>query len=298
MYSPPFFSVIIPAYNRANILDETLDYVLKQTFGDWECIVVDDGSTDDTRVIVEARIKDDPRISYVYQTNAERSVARNHGAKIAKGKYLLFLDSDDGYTPDHLTQLYNFIQQNETPIALIITDHWEMHNSGELLMPDSSLNNLDTLPYLWSVPVVPVRACIHRKIFQTHQFDPHISVVEDQVLWFHIASSFPVIRVRQRTAVYRIHEGNSVSKKNNPFKKRLDGLNRMFKSAEYKNAKLLIPKSQRNKMIAQCYFRIGELNLQRGERWKGFIDFVKCQLKAPGFKWKACIYLLLKSYVS
>jgi glycosyltransferase involved in cell wall biosynthesis len=294
MATIPYFSIIIPAYNRANILIETLDFVQNQSFDNWECIIVDDGSTDNTKEVVKEVADKDSRVRYVYQNNAERSVARNHGAEVAKGRYLLFLDSDDGYCPDHLELLYNFIQQNNAPVSLIIVDNWELHDSGKLVLPDSSYDGLDILPYLWSVPVVPVRVCIQNTIVKTHKFDPKITVVEDQVLWFHIAASFNVLRAPQRTAIYRIHDGNSVAKGKNPFEKRLAGLNLMFKDKQYAKAKNLIPSSVRNKMIAQCHFRIGEFNLLNGKRWKALSDFINCQIKSPGFRLKACLYLLIK----
>jgi glycosyltransferase involved in cell wall biosynthesis len=101
------FSIIIPTYNRALILRNTLFSVLSQTFPDFEIIVVDDGSTDDTAAVVKEL--NESRIRYFYKTNEERSVARNFGADRASGQYLIFLDSDDEMKPDHLATISNFI---------------------------------------------------------------------------------------------------------------------------------------------------------------------------------------------
>ena len=76
----PFFSIIIPTYNRDYILPETINSIQEQSFGNWEVILVDDGSTDNTRELVESLSIVADRIRYVYQQNAERSVARNNGA--------------------------------------------------------------------------------------------------------------------------------------------------------------------------------------------------------------------------
>jgi len=103
--SNPFFSIVIPAYNRAYILPETIGSIQEQSFENWEVIVVDDGSKDSTRELVESLSIEDKRIRYVYQSNAERSVARNNGADHALGNYLMFLDSDDKYAPGHLELL-------------------------------------------------------------------------------------------------------------------------------------------------------------------------------------------------
>jgi len=293
MIANPYFSIVIPAYNRAALLPETLDSLNKQSFVSWECIIVDDGSTDNTREVVSHLMAGDSRIRYVYQDNAERSAARNRGADLASGTYVLFLDSDDAYTNEHLQKLHEFIQKNEEPVALLITDNWEMHEPGNLVMPDLTHESAETIPYLWLVPVVPVRVCIHKTILATHKFDEQIVVVEDQVLWFHIASAFPVIRVPHRTAIYRIHPSNSVASANNPFKLRLNGLTRLFNATEYTTAKQLIPASIRGKMLAQCHFRIGEFSALQGYRTKALLSFIKCQFIAPGFRWKECLYTLL-----
>ncbi|MCA8986328.1 MAG: glycosyltransferase family 2 protein [Planctomycetaceae bacterium] len=96
MADAPFFTVIIPTYNRENTIGETLDSVAGQTFRDFETIVVDDGSSDGT---VEFIQKEFPWVQVVKQENAGPGVARNRGAEIARGEYLAFLDSDDLWFP-------------------------------------------------------------------------------------------------------------------------------------------------------------------------------------------------------
>ena len=91
----PLISIIIPAYNYAKFLPETLDCIRTQTYSNWECIIVDDGSTDDTREVVAALIQKDIRIQYFNQKNAGPTVARNLGLQMAKGEFIQFLDADD-----------------------------------------------------------------------------------------------------------------------------------------------------------------------------------------------------------
>jgi len=89
----PFFSIIIPTFNRAHVIKRAIDSVLNQAFQDFELIVVDDGSTDGTRELLENTYG--TKLRYVYQQNAGVCTARNTGAGLADGKYLIFLDSDD-----------------------------------------------------------------------------------------------------------------------------------------------------------------------------------------------------------
>jgi len=107
--NPPLVSVVIPTYNRGWSLRESIDSVLNQTFRDFELIVVDDGSLDDTRKILEDYRG---RLIAVHQGNAGVSAARNHGAATARGTYLAFLDSDDIWLPRKLSVQVDFMANN------------------------------------------------------------------------------------------------------------------------------------------------------------------------------------------
>ena len=89
------FSIILPTYNRAAIIQDSIKSVIEQTYQDWELIVVDDGSTDNTEDCIKNLMLKENRIKYIYQHNQERSQARNNGIKTAKYKWICFLDSDD-----------------------------------------------------------------------------------------------------------------------------------------------------------------------------------------------------------
>src|SRR5262245_22080838 len=99
----PRVSVVIPTFNRAGFVREAIESVLAQTFGDWELIVIDDGSTDDTASVVAAF--GDPRIRYIRQENRGEGRARNAGLAVATGEWVSFLDSDDRMLPDNLAAL-------------------------------------------------------------------------------------------------------------------------------------------------------------------------------------------------
>ena len=103
-------SVVLPTYNRARCLSRSINSVLNQTFSNLELIIVDDGSTDNTRELVESF--SDPRIRYIYQENAGACAARNHGINEALGTYIAFQDSDDEWRKDKLEIQLNALIKN------------------------------------------------------------------------------------------------------------------------------------------------------------------------------------------
>ncbi|MFN5308085.1 MAG: glycosyltransferase family 2 protein [Candidatus Kapaibacterium sp.] len=100
----PFFSVIMPTYNRAQLIERALQSLLAQTEKDWELIIVDDGSTDNTNELIRRFIADNPQyaVRYSYHSNRGTGLSRNAGIMQACGMYVTFLDSDDEYDTDHL----------------------------------------------------------------------------------------------------------------------------------------------------------------------------------------------------
>jgi glycosyltransferase involved in cell wall biosynthesis len=99
--SHPFFSVIITTYNRKMLLKRALQSLIQQTETDWEAIIIDDGSTDNTESEIKPFLNDN-RLQFIYQKNTGYSLAKNSGIFLSKGKYITFLDSDDEYLLNHL----------------------------------------------------------------------------------------------------------------------------------------------------------------------------------------------------
>ena len=117
MTNQPLISIIIPTYNRAYLIRETLDSIIVQTYTNWECIVVDDGSTDDTEKVLKEYIDKDNRFQY-HQRPKDRlkggSAARNYGFEISKGDYINWFDSDDLMVSTKLEDQLNNIEENRT----------------------------------------------------------------------------------------------------------------------------------------------------------------------------------------
>lgn len=110
-------SVIIPCYNAADTIVRTLESVEEQTFKDYEVVLIDDGSLDNTKNIVTNYIKEKDNYVFLKQENKGVSTARNYGLNNAKGKYIAFLDADDVYHPLFLETLFNEIEKNRTDLA-------------------------------------------------------------------------------------------------------------------------------------------------------------------------------------
>jgi len=126
---PLLFSIVIPTYNRAHLIAATLHTVLKQDYRDFEVLVIDDGSTDNTAEVVGQFA--DPRLSYHRKTNAERGAARNFGAAMARGRYVNFFDSDDLLYPHHLSEAARLIAEHKSP-------EW-FHLAYDYRTPDNQL---------------------------------------------------------------------------------------------------------------------------------------------------------------
>jgi len=122
MSTQPRYSIVIPTYNRASSVENTLAGCFAQSFENFEIVVVDDGSSDDTLAVLE-KISD-PRLVVVAQENAGPAAARNHGMRVATGEYIAFLDSDDVWYPDFLQQAENAYQSapNQLLYGQIIVD--------------------------------------------------------------------------------------------------------------------------------------------------------------------------------
>jgi glycosyltransferase involved in cell wall biosynthesis len=119
--SPPTVSVVIPAYNAGKLVRRVLESVLAQTYGDFEVLVVDDGSSDDTGTI--ARSFEDARVRYVqHERNLGAAAARNTGIRLAKGRYIAFLDSDDTWLPEKLEHQLAIMRQTDSRVGALCTD--------------------------------------------------------------------------------------------------------------------------------------------------------------------------------
>lgn len=274
---PPFFSIVIPTYNRAHILPRTINSVLNQEFSDWELLVVDDGSKDHTAELLKTYT--DSRIRYLFQKNSERSAARNNGIRNALGKYICFLDSDDEFLPHHLMRLHEEIQILKKPETLLFTDclpTYQDGSIGEIQYPTADKQKWHI--YFLCNPVIPARVCIHRAILEKFQFREDIVIVEDTVLWANIALHFPVKHIREPNIRYHLHDDNSIALSKNCFAPRLDGLTKLFKEPEMSRN---VPAKLKQSLIADCYLGIARYHKLYGRFWPMTGNLLRSILKDP-----------------
>src|SRR6476620_2025348 len=107
--STPTVSVITPAFNAGRYLEHTLESAIRQTFTDFEVLVVNDGSTDQTRQIADRYAAKDPRVRVIHQNNGGIAAARNAALAVARGRYCALLDSDDLWFPSYLEEQLNIL---------------------------------------------------------------------------------------------------------------------------------------------------------------------------------------------
>jgi glycosyltransferase involved in cell wall biosynthesis len=208
----PKVSVIIPTYNRAHLLPKAIGSVLAQTFGDFELIVVDDGSTDDTAAVVE-RLEDE-RVSYIWQENQERSAARNHGLRLSRGEYVTFLDADDRFFPDKLARQVRFLDKH--PDVDMVMSGWVYEDeTGTVIRkvaPWRRTGELDLRAWLFDQTTHVAAMLIRREwLEKVGGFDVNFSVVEDTDLWFRLAlAGFRTAWLEAYVFAQRVHSDNTM----------------------------------------------------------------------------------------
>lgn len=270
----PFFSIVLPTFNRGYILERTISSVINQNFKNWELIIIDDGSTDNTKEVIQKFIEKETRIQYHFQKNAERSVARNNGISRASGEYICFLDSDDSFKPNHLLEFKRKISDQKEKMGMIISGATRMENGKEKLVPFEPIENfVNTTCFFLQVSesIIPSRVCIHSEVLKNHKFQI-FKDVEDTILWCEISLNYQVFQHNVPTCIYYLHENNSTNINNNPFLNQLNGLNFLFKK---KRIKEVVPARIRNQKLSSCFIGIAKFNLINGEMLKFRLNILK-----------------------
>jgi glycosyltransferase involved in cell wall biosynthesis len=217
MNSLPLISVIIPCYNQAQYLPGALDSILAQSYTNWECIIVNDGATDDTEGIAHQYVEKDKRFKYVFKTNGGLSTARNAGLKIATGQFIQFLDADDFLHPDKLRSSVNII--NEYPECELVICNYKYYNATNTVhIAEDNINREFTVESIimeWdSTFTIPIH-CALIKTSVLSFFNESLKAKEDWLMWLDIFSKIKCFKfIDNAYAYYRLHDSSLTSKKN------------------------------------------------------------------------------------
>ena len=204
------FSIIIPLYNKAPYVSHTLDTVLSQTCTDYECIIIDDGSTDDSRAIVEGWLAENNlrcggRFRLLSQPNQGVAAARNNAAETAQGEYLCFLDADDWWEPTFLEEMALHIRNY--PDAGLYATNYIYYKTGKthiaLNIPTGYIDYPQVYLTSSAMPVWTGAVAMPRHVFyKSGGFRVGIRLGEDFLLWAKTAMCYPVAFLDRPLAYY------------------------------------------------------------------------------------------------
>ncbi len=206
------FSVVIPSYNREKVVLRAIDSVLKQTFQDFEIVVVDDGSSDNTRTVVTAIA--DKRVRYVYQYNKGATAARNTGIENSQGEYVSFLDSDDIWHPEMLEkQLTAYMSDPE--IGWVYTNVQGIHSDGSsfpfgLPLGIHGYCYAEALRQGYIAPTTVISAK-KEALVKVGMFDTNLPASQDDDICFKLAKNYKVGYVSEYMASMLFDPNNRIS---------------------------------------------------------------------------------------
>jgi glycosyltransferase involved in cell wall biosynthesis len=207
----PTVSVIIPAYNRADYIQETVNSVLSQTYTDYEIIVINDGSTDQTEEALRPFIENGS-IRYIWQENQGEAASRNHAMRLAQGRYYAFLDSDDLFLPAKLEKQVAFLDAHPE-VGLVHSSFIKFSEDG----PDLGFRDMSPLtgniyPKIlmdWSRLIVPSTVMVRASVIaDVGDFDLNVGWGPDQEMWRRISRKYPIGVIPEALSKYRVHPGN------------------------------------------------------------------------------------------
>lgn len=203
------YSIIVPLYNKAPYVRKALDSIVAQTYKDWECIIINDGSSDNSLEVVKNFVDEfmiyDLRFKIVNQSNAGVAAARNNGVAASTGEYVCFLDADDGWEPTFLEEMEKLI--SEYPDAGIYVSNYIYYKPSKthvvLSLPRGNMNYPKAYYEGGAMPVTSITTCMPHKVFdEMRGFPLGIKLGEDFLLWAKTALHYPVAYSKKPLAYY------------------------------------------------------------------------------------------------
>ncbi|MFN0188043.1 MAG: glycosyltransferase family 2 protein [Bacteroidia bacterium] len=271
------FSIIIPTFNRSDFIIKSVESALNQEYKNFEIIVVNDGSTDQT--IETLKTISDSRFRVINIANSERAAARNRGVEVAKGDYITFLDSDDIYYPNYLSNANNSLIKKGTP--KFFHQAYEIKNEeGKRLNYNSNFGN--GIKFLIKGnPLSCLGVFVKREIALQFPFveDRRLAGSEDWELWIRLAANYGLIKDGTITSCLIVHDDRSVLKVDQEhllLRKQL-----LLHYVFHDNKVNEVFGKNKNKMIAYTYTYSSLHLILDGKPLTGFKYFIKAILKYP-----------------
>lgn len=284
-------SVIIPTYNCDKYISEALDSVLQQTYSDYEIIVIDDGSTDTTKEIINTKYQQ--AVRYYYVKNSGVSAARNFGISMAQGELIAFLDADDIWMPEKLekqTALFN----ESTNLGMTFTENYFFNEQGittykankrERLMHGDIVRNIFLKSY-----VVTSTVMVRKNVFDTvGPFEEGLTVAEDDNMWMRIGMRYGVELLDEPILMYRITEGSLSRTSQNIF----DGVKKNIEIIKNKYPDLYsrLGTSAIRRKYSHLFFSEGYNYILQGKQKEARSNFIRSYFNYP-YELKSLLYAI------
>ena len=269
MSRSPTVSVVVATYNRAKLLRETIDSILHQRFQDYELIVVDDGSTDDTRAMLAGF---GSRIRYFYQENRGPSAARNAGVRHAVGRWISIQDSDDLCAPNHLECLYGYVT-DRPHYGMVFANGGYLGGSNhdrETIIPTAKSRRLAAhgvqLADLFDKSIVRLQAALISKAAYeaVGGHDETLRICMDLDLAFRLFMNSAVAYLDEVIFFYRKHDGNSSRNEELRLTENIQVIEKLV--VQNKTAGALLGEKRVAARLAYRYYRLARGRRKHGER--------------------------------
>jgi glycosyltransferase involved in cell wall biosynthesis len=264
----PAVSIVIATFNRGDYLGATLDSIFTQTFRDFEVIVVDDGSTDDTRRVIDAF---GSRVRYVYQDNRGPSAARNLGVRHANAEWISIQDSDDLCLPNHLHDLHDYAAHHpEVGMVFANGNYLEgpAHNRGTII-PDAKSLRLASRPVqledIFEKSIVRLQASLiaKKRYDEIGGHNEDLWICMDLDLAFRLWVRYPMAYLNKVVFSYRKHPGNISSDQERRLSENLQVIENLL--GDFSEAEQILGRRRIGARLAYRYYRLAKTQMKKGK---------------------------------
>jgi glycosyltransferase involved in cell wall biosynthesis len=265
----PAVSVVIAAYNRAEFLPATVDSILSQRFRDFEVIVVDDGSTDETKAVLAPYAE---RVRYLYQNNRGPSAARNLGVRNARADWIAFQDSDDLSLPGHLETLHEYVK-NHPQCAMVFANGGYVggaeHDRTTIIPRAKSRRLMErgvTLADLFEKSIFRLQAALvsRRCYHQIGGHDESLRISMDLDLAFRMFSRYPIAYIDQVVFSYRRHSANISANEELRLLENIRVIEKLLNDND--QAAAVLGRRRVRSRLAYRYYRLARGRWRRGDK--------------------------------